>query len=172
MVSSRTSRRSSRRCARSTSFATEFGSSGTPTKERDKRRLELCSSSSTSWAVCLSCRMWSATSPRAGRLWWTRTATCRSISGTPASTGCGSSGSSRPTFTPTSSRVISSSLPRSVDLLRRGCADRLRHRILADIDRHRQLNKNADYWLARSHRFDRLRREHERRRQRQNREAG
>ena len=57
MVSSRTSRRSSRRCIRSTSLATEFGSSATPTKERDKRRLKLCSSSSTSWAVCLSCRM-------------------------------------------------------------------------------------------------------------------
>jgi hypothetical protein len=28
----------------------------------------------------------------------------------------------------------------------------------AAIDRHRQHNKNADYWLARSHRFDHLRR--------------
>jgi hypothetical protein len=37
----------------------------------------------------------------------------------------------------------------------------------ADIEHHRQLNKNADYWLARSHRFDHLRREHELRRQRQ-----
>jgi hypothetical protein len=27
----------------------------------------------------------------------------------------------------------------------------------ADIDRHRQLNKNADYWLARRHRFGHLR---------------
>jgi hypothetical protein len=34
----------------------------------------------------------------------------------------------------------------------------------ADIERHRQHNKNADYWLARGHRFDHLRREHERRR--------
>jgi hypothetical protein len=31
----------------------------------------------------------------------------------------------------------------------------------ADIERHRQHNKNADYWLARRHRFDHLRREHE-----------
>jgi len=31
----------------------------------------------------------------------------------------------------------------------------------ADIERHRQHNKNADYWLARSHRFDHLRREHD-----------
>ena len=31
----------------------------------------------------------------------------------------------------------------------------------ADIDRQRQLNKDADYWLARSHRFDHLRREHD-----------
>jgi hypothetical protein len=38
----------------------------------------------------------------------------------------------------------------------------------ADFDRHRKLNKNADYWLARGHRFDHLRREHELRRQRQN----
>jgi len=38
----------------------------------------------------------------------------------------------------------------------------------ADIERHRQHNKNADYWLARGHRFDHLRREHELRRQRQN----
>ena len=30
----------------------------------------------------------------------------------------------------------------------------------ADIERHRQHNKNADYWLARSHRFAHLRREH------------
>ena len=30
----------------------------------------------------------------------------------------------------------------------------------ADIE-HRQHNKNADYWLARSHRFDRFRREQE-----------
>ena len=37
----------------------------------------------------------------------------------------------------------------------------------ADIDRHRQLNKNADYWLARSHRFAHLRQEQELRRQRQ-----
>jgi hypothetical protein len=29
----------------------------------------------------------------------------------------------------------------------------------ADIERHRQHNKNADYWLARSHRFAHLRRE-------------
>lgn len=35
----------------------------------------------------------------------------------------------------------------------------------ADIERHQQHNKNADYWLARAHRFDHLRREHERRRQ-------
>ena len=42
----------------------------------------------------------------------------------------------------------------------------------ADIDRHRQHNKNADYWLARSHRFAHLRREHELRRQRQNPAAG
>jgi hypothetical protein len=41
----------------------------------------------------------------------------------------------------------------------------------ADIEHHRQHNKNADYWLARGHRFDHLRREHERRRQRQNPEA-
>jgi hypothetical protein len=27
----------------------------------------------------------------------------------------------------------------------------------ADIERHRQHNKNADYWLARRHRFDHLR---------------
>ena len=40
-----------------------------------------------------------------------------------------------------------------------------------DIERHRQHNKNADYWLARSHRLDHLRREQERRRQRQNPEA-
>jgi hypothetical protein len=32
----------------------------------------------------------------------------------------------------------------------------------ADIERHRQHNNNADYWLARRHRFDHLRREHER----------
>ncbi|HXL61123.1 MAG TPA: hypothetical protein VN959_10720 [Mycobacterium sp.] len=38
----------------------------------------------------------------------------------------------------------------------------------ADIEHHRQHDKNADYWLARRHRFDHLRREHERRRQRQN----
>jgi hypothetical protein len=31
----------------------------------------------------------------------------------------------------------------------------------ADIDRHRQHNKNADYWRARSHRFGHLRREQE-----------
>jgi hypothetical protein len=37
----------------------------------------------------------------------------------------------------------------------------------ADIEHHRQHNKNADYWLARSHRIDHLRREHELRRQRQ-----
>jgi hypothetical protein len=36
-----------------------------------------------------------------------------------------------------------------------------------DIERHRQHNKNADYWLARSHRFAHLRREQERPRQRQ-----
>jgi hypothetical protein len=42
----------------------------------------------------------------------------------------------------------------------------------ADIVRHRQHNKKADYWLARRHRFDHLRREHERRRQRQNPAAG
>ncbi len=41
----------------------------------------------------------------------------------------------------------------------------------ADIEYHRQHNKNADDWLARSHRFDHLRQEHERRRQRQNLEA-
>ena len=35
----------------------------------------------------------------------------------------------------------------------------------ADIERHQQHNKNVDYWLARAHRFDHLRREHERRRQ-------
>jgi hypothetical protein len=37
----------------------------------------------------------------------------------------------------------------------------------ADIERHRQHNKNADYWLARGRRFDHLRREHDRRTQRQ-----
>ncbi len=42
----------------------------------------------------------------------------------------------------------------------------------ADIERHRQHNKNADHWLARHHRFDHLRQEHELRRQRQNTEAG
>jgi hypothetical protein len=42
----------------------------------------------------------------------------------------------------------------------------------AAIERHRQLNKDADYWLARGHRFDHLRREQELRRQRQNPEAG
>ena len=42
----------------------------------------------------------------------------------------------------------------------------------AAIERHRQRNKNADYWLARGHRFDYLRREEERRRQGQNPEAG
>ena len=42
----------------------------------------------------------------------------------------------------------------------------------ADIEHHRQHKKNKDYWLARGHRFDHLRREHERRRQRQNPEAG
>jgi len=42
----------------------------------------------------------------------------------------------------------------------------------ADIEPHRQHNKNAHYWLARGHRFDHLRREHKRRRQRQNPEAG
>ena len=31
----------------------------------------------------------------------------------------------------------------------------------AAIERHRRHNKKADYWLARSHRFDHLRREHE-----------
>ena len=35
----------------------------------------------------------------------------------------------------------------------------------ADIERHRQHNKNAEHWLARSHRFGHLRREQERRRQ-------
>jgi hypothetical protein len=39
----------------------------------------------------------------------------------------------------------------------------------ADIEHQRQHNENADYWLARVHRFDHLRREHERRRQRQKR---
>jgi hypothetical protein len=38
----------------------------------------------------------------------------------------------------------------------------------ADIEHQRQHNKNTDYWLARAHGFDHLRREHERR----NREAG
>ena len=33
-----------------------------------------------------------------------------------------------------------------------------------DIERHRRLNKATDYWLARSHRFDHLRREHDGRR--------
>ena len=42
----------------------------------------------------------------------------------------------------------------------------------AAIEQHRQHNKNADYWLTRGHRFDHLRREQERRRQRQNPEAG
>jgi hypothetical protein len=28
----------------------------------------------------------------------------------------------------------------------------------ADIEHHRQHNKNADYWLVRGHRFDHLRR--------------
>ena len=41
----------------------------------------------------------------------------------------------------------------------------------ADIERHRQLNKKTDYWLARSHRFDHPCREQELRRQRQNPEA-
>ena len=41
-----------------------------------------------------------------------------------------------------------------------------------DIERHRQHNKNADYWLARRHRFDHLRRKHELRTQRQNPDAG
>jgi hypothetical protein len=31
----------------------------------------------------------------------------------------------------------------------------------ADIEHHRQHNKNADYWLARRHRFDHLRHEQE-----------
>jgi hypothetical protein len=31
----------------------------------------------------------------------------------------------------------------------------------ADIERHRQHNKNADYWLARGRRFDHRRREHD-----------
>jgi hypothetical protein len=31
----------------------------------------------------------------------------------------------------------------------------------ADIEHQRQHNKNADYWLARGHRFDHLRREHD-----------
>ena len=35
----------------------------------------------------------------------------------------------------------------------------------ADIERHRRHNKNADYWLARFHRSDHLRRERERQRQ-------
>jgi hypothetical protein len=39
----------------------------------------------------------------------------------------------------------------------------------ADIEHHRQHNKNADYWLARGHRFDHLHREHEFRSQRQTR---
>jgi hypothetical protein len=38
----------------------------------------------------------------------------------------------------------------------------------ADTDRHRQHNKNADYWLARGHRLDHLRREHDLRGQGQN----
>jgi hypothetical protein len=42
----------------------------------------------------------------------------------------------------------------------------------ADIEHHSQNNKNADYWLARGHRFDHLRREHEFRRQRQSRRVG
>jgi hypothetical protein len=42
----------------------------------------------------------------------------------------------------------------------------------ADIERQRQHNKNADYWLARGHRFAHLRREQDRRRQGQNPEAG
>ncbi|MCW2729194.1 MAG: hypothetical protein JWR13_10 [Mycobacterium sp.] len=37
----------------------------------------------------------------------------------------------------------------------------------AEIEQHRHHNNNADYWLARSHRIDHLRREHELRRQRQ-----
>jgi hypothetical protein len=37
----------------------------------------------------------------------------------------------------------------------------------ADIERHQQHDENADYWLARAHRFA-LRREHEFRRQGQN----
>jgi hypothetical protein len=35
----------------------------------------------------------------------------------------------------------------------------------ADIERHRQHNASADYWLARRHRFDHLRRAAERRKQ-------
>jgi len=30
----------------------------------------------------------------------------------------------------------------------------------ADIERHRQLNASADFWLARSHRFDHLKAAH------------
>jgi hypothetical protein len=33
----------------------------------------------------------------------------------------------------------------------------------ADIEHHRQHNKNADYWLARGHRFDHLRHRADRR---------
>jgi hypothetical protein len=42
----------------------------------------------------------------------------------------------------------------------------------ADIEHHRQHNKNADYRLARGHGFDHLRREEELWRQRQNPAAG
>ena len=38
----------------------------------------------------------------------------------------------------------------------------------ADIERHPQRNKKADYWLGRAHRFDHLRREQELWTQRQN----
>lgn len=42
----------------------------------------------------------------------------------------------------------------------------------ADIERHRQQKKNADYWLARRHRFDHLRHEHDHRRQGQTQQVG
>jgi hypothetical protein len=42
----------------------------------------------------------------------------------------------------------------------------------ADVERHRELNKATDYWLARSHRFDHLRREQVRRRQHRNPDPG
>jgi hypothetical protein len=34
------------------------------------------------------------------------------------------------------------------------------------VERHRRLNASADFWLARSHRFDHLRRQAERQRRR------